>query len=113
SFFNEYLQNLTLATNIAFHLDTTKNAPTGGSLPDSFSFFMLDKNTGLPLFTTTDPTGSDGLFQLDLNGTPGGGLSVFSAPNHEVSFTVTALVPAVPEPSTWLLLGSGLVALFF
>ena len=113
SFFNEYLQNMTLATNLSFHLDATNNPPNLGSFPDSFSFFLLSQNTGLPLFTTSDPTGSGALFALDLNGTTQGGLAVFSVPNHEVTFSVTSPVTSVPEPSTWLLLGSGVLVLAF
>jgi hypothetical protein len=113
SFFNEYLQNITLATNLSFHLDATNTPPGLGSIPDSFSFFLLAQNTSLPLFTTSDPTGSDALFALDLNGTTQGTLAVFSVPNHEVTFSVTSPVTAVPEPSTWLLLGSGVLVLAF
>jgi hypothetical protein len=56
SFFNEFLQPVTLGNAFQFQLYTT-NALTG-LLPDSFSFFILGSN-GLPLVTTTDPAGSD------------------------------------------------------
>ena len=107
SFFNEYLTDITLGTNFSFQLGATTNAPGPGSLPDAFSLFVLDPTTGLPLFTTTDPTGADSLLTLNIDGSPQGVLSVFSAPGGESVVTTSA----VPEPGTMLLMGTGLAFL--
>ena len=109
-FFNEYLTNITLGNSFSFILDATTSGPDLGSLPDAFSLFLLNPVTGLPLFATTDPTGSDSLLTLNIDGSTLGTLDVFSAPGGESVVTVTR-VSVTPEPGTLLLLGSGL-ALF-
>jgi hypothetical protein len=107
SFFNEYLTDITLGTTFSFQLDATTNAPGVGSLPDAFSFFLLDPNTGLPLFTTTDPSGADSLLTFNIDGSSQGALSVFSAPGGESVVSVTS----VPEPCALLLIGTVLALL--
>jgi hypothetical protein len=81
----------------------------GSSTPDSFSFFLLDDSLfPLPLFATTDPTGADALFIVDIDGTSGGNLQIFDSINTGVTWTVTPPT-AVPLPSTALLLGVGVL----
>jgi hypothetical protein len=70
SFFNEYLQSTTLGSKISFQLNATANGPTSGSLPDTFSFFLLDPTAGHSLLTTSDPAGADSLFSLQIDGSP-------------------------------------------
>ena len=67
SFFNEYLQLITLGTSLSFLLDATALGPDFGSAPDSFSFFLLDPSTGFPV-ATDDPTGAGALLTLDIGG---------------------------------------------
>jgi len=110
SFFNEYLQSLTAGKSISYRFGATSNAPAGGSLPDTFSFFLLDPATGLPIFNTTDPTGSASLFELQIDGSPGGLLSTFVGSDTApvASWTVGAAgVAPVPEPSAGVLLALG------
>jgi hypothetical protein len=111
SFFNEVLQGITLGTNIAFTLDATSNAPTGSSLPDTFSFFVLDPAATTSLLTTTDPTGANSLFSLQIDGSSGGILG-----NYNSSPAVSAIIvpgsakpPPVPEPGTMALATAGLL----
>jgi hypothetical protein len=104
SFFNEYLADITLGTSFSFQLDATTNAPGVGSLPDALSLFILDPKTGLPLFTTTDPTGSGSLLTFNIDGSSQGVLNVFSAPGGESVVTASS----VPEPGTLFLMGTGL-----
>ena len=103
SFFNEYAVGLTLGTVIHFSVSFTGAGPSGGELPDSFSAFLLDPSTFLPIFTTNDPTGSDALFLYDFTGVGDSGLAVYSS-----SVTTSDSQNAVPEPGTFWLLGSGL-----
>jgi hypothetical protein len=97
SFFNEFLQPITLGASFQFRLDTT-NEFAGGT-PDSFSFFILDSSL-LPLVTTTDPTGADALFALDLTGTGSGNLSVFESNSTQPNPPTWSIEPVqnVPEP---------------
>jgi len=112
-FFNEYLTDLTLGTYISFGLDVTTNGP-GASLPDALSVFLLDPNTGFPLVTTSDPSGADSLFTLNINGTSEGDLGVYTS---TVDATPGSGSPGsgatVPEPRTSILLGAGLAFLIW
>lgn len=108
SFFNEYLTDMTLGTTISFLLDATTNGPGSPNL-DALSVFLLDPNTGLPLFSTSDPTYSDSLFTLNIDGTPEGNLGVYTS---TVSATAISSTP-VSEPPTGILLVGGLVLLIW
>jgi hypothetical protein len=108
TFFNEYQQGMTLGSAISFQLDLTRNAPTGSSLPDTFSFFILDPTASYSLVNTTDPTGANSLFALQIDGTPGGILGVYSS-----SPSVPVTVTAVPLPGALGLLLSGLAGIGF
>ena len=92
-FFNEWLQPVTFASGLTtFSLDLTNNY-IPASTPDSFSFTLLD-NTFTP-FVTSDSTGADRLFAIDLVGAdtmPDVFTSAFA------TATVTASTGAVPEP---------------
>jgi len=61
---NEWNQSVTFGSTISFQLSLTTNTVTGG-IADEFSFFLLDSN-GAP-FVTSDPTGADSLFDIDVN----------------------------------------------
>ena len=66
SFFNEYIQNLTLGDVLTFIFDTTDNPASPTSFPDAFALFLRDQSTGLPLFTTGDPTGANALLLFNV-----------------------------------------------
>lgn len=120
-FFSELVQGLTLGKQLSFQLDATTNAPSPGSLSDTLSFFLLD-GTGVSnsasaasLITTTDPTQANSLFTLQIDGTNGADVSIFSAsPTVSVTFgPVTNPVTGVPEPAPLPLLALGLGMLAF
>jgi hypothetical protein len=103
SFFNEYLQNITLGNTLHFEIDTTGNAPDPLSFPDAFSFFLLDPITGSSLVTTSDPTGANALFLWNI------GVSSIPDVYTGNQFSVTATpVSVVPEPSTAVLIAISL-----
>ncbi|PTQ83144.1 hypothetical protein C8R21_102147 [Nitrosospira multiformis] len=98
-FFNEVLQNVTLGSLTSFVFNSTENLPDSGSLPDAFSFFLLD-SSGLPLVTTNDPTGANALFLLNIGSDNrleiywGDGFSVIASPIPEpypVTLFITGL----------------------
>ncbi len=101
SFFNELQQGILLGSTISFEADLTTNAPTGGSLPDTFSLFLLDPTASYSLTGTADPTGSDSLTTAQIDGTSGGDLAVYSGSGPDVPITVTAVsgsgTAAAPE----------------
>jgi PEP-CTERM motif len=102
-FFNEFLQGTTFGSGLTtFDLTLSSNF-IGGSTPDSFSFFLL--NSAFTPFTTSDPTGANALFVIDITNatTP----IVFTSAFATVILTPAGAAP-VPEPITLLLLGSGL-----
>ncbi|MEP7162459.1 MAG: PEP-CTERM sorting domain-containing protein, partial [Candidatus Moraniibacteriota bacterium] len=102
SFFNEYLQNLTLGDSLTFTFDTTGNPADPLSFPDAFSLFLLDPTTGLPLFSTSDPTGANALFLYNIGA---------QNPLDIYSTTVSVGPNAVPEPSTAWLIGIALLVM--
>jgi hypothetical protein len=103
-----------MGTTLSFSFTTTDNPPDPGSSPDSFSFFILDPDTGLALFPTSDTTGADALFLFNIGGAGDCDLSlcVYSpVPAIEgFSLSVTPVTPA-PEPGTLALLAAGFGAL--
>lgn len=98
SAFNEVLVPVTLGSTIFFRLETTNMFAAASFVPDAFSFFILNATSNLPLFTTTDPTGSDALFVVNLDGSLNG-LSVYTAANPGPSWTVQPA--AVPLPGAF------------
>jgi hypothetical protein len=111
SFFNEYLTDLTLGNTFSFTLDATTNGPDSSSVPDALSVFLLDPTSGLPLFTTSDPTGSDSLFTLNIDGIYGGDLGVYTATVAATPGSVSS--SPVPEPHDSILLAGGLAFLIW
>jgi hypothetical protein len=95
-FFNELLQDIVLGSTIAFTFDATGNPPDDGSLPDAFSFFILDPKTLMSLIETTDLTGAGSLLLFSIGSSSP--LEVYGSPQ----VTITA-VSTVPEPSSALL----------
>jgi hypothetical protein len=114
SFFNEFLQSITLGSRISFELSATTHAPTGGALPDTFSFFILNPAASFSLLTTTDPTGADSLFSLQIDGSPNGIVASYSAtPAVSVTLTPVGTSNSVPEPSALGLMIFGLLGAVF
>ena len=104
SFFNEYLKNITLGNSLTFTFSATGNGPLGDSFPDGFGIFLLDPDTGLSLVATDDPTGSNALALLNIDGRTLGNFEIFSS-------SVTAHVNPAPEPRSLLLFVSGVCLL--
>jgi hypothetical protein len=115
SFFNEAAVLLpTLVSEITFTVTTTDNGPSTMAAPDALSLLFLDPVSGMPLFSTSDPTGSNALFLMNIDGTMAAGLQIYTADANEVTISaVPGAGTAIPEPSTLLLalLGLGMLAL--
>jgi hypothetical protein len=105
SFFNEQQQLMTLGTSISFELDATTNLPAPGSLPDTFSLFLLDPTGTSSLVSTSDPTGADSLLTFQINDTTNasgavvGEMDVYGAgPSLPVTATLhVQTITAAPE----------------
>ncbi len=98
TFFNELQQGITLGSTISFELDLTANAPSSGTLPDTFSVFLLDPTASTSLTNTSDPTGSDSLLTVQVDGSPSGILGVFSGFAPDIGVTVTSAVGSTAAP---------------
>jgi hypothetical protein len=114
-FFNEELRSLTFGTYLDFSLELTESIALPGA--DEFSLFLLDADLLLPLVSTTDPTGANALFAIDITGAPGGVAYIFDSLTPNASWTLTlqnTLPPSViPDgSSTGALLIVSLVSLY-
>ena len=108
-FFNELILNLTFGTSISFQLHVPEYAV--GVVPDQFSLFLLDSGY-LPLFPTTDPTGANALFVVDITGPTTVSATAFGPANLSGS-NLSIVTPGgpsadVPEPGSVSLLAIGL-----
>lgn len=106
-FFNEVAGLFHLQNKISFDYQTTDAGPQPGAVPDEFTLYVLDPNTGNSLLTSSDPTGAGALLAIDLTGAGGPQVSIFSS-----AVTIGSDIPlaAAPEPaSLWLLLGAVLI----
>ena len=113
SFFNELSLNLRFGSSITFQLHIPEVTSNPGGIPDQFSLFMLNP-ANEPLFGTSDPTGAESLFVVDiLMGVPGGASTAFSPATLTGSslriVTPGEPLPPVPEPATIWLTGAGLL----
>jgi hypothetical protein len=106
-FFNEWLQQVTFGHLTTFTLNVT-TAFTSGT-PDSFAFFLLD-STQTP-YGTSDPTGADSIFAIDLVGDSNTTPQVFTSTNIPSSFTATVTPSTTPEPSPATTVGLGLAVI--
>lgn len=105
SFFNEYLTDFKFGATLSFSLSMTDVSPGSGSLPDEFSFYLLDSSAANSVVTTTDPTGANALFAAGSDGS----LSVYSSARETT--TVTPSVSSIPEPSSLALVAAALLLL--
>jgi uncharacterized membrane protein len=99
SFFNELQQGVTLGSTSSFQVVATTNAPTDGSLPDTLSVFLLDPTASNSLTSTNDPTGSNSLLTLQIDGSSSGSVAGYSSsPTIPVTVKATVTQPmAAPE----------------
>jgi hypothetical protein len=103
SVFNEYLTGFTFGTTISFSLNATENAPGASSSPDELSIYLLATDDMTSLITTSDPTFSDALLTLDLDGSTNGVATVYSVSDPSgvgANMTPGSEGSSVPEPST-------------
>lgn len=123
SFFNELqISYSPLGATISFSFSTANNPPDAdaGSLPDSFSLFLLgpsllDPSALISLLSTTDPTGADALFLFSF-GSGAQGFEVYQTTSTSVEgfFVQVRESPptGVPEPGSLALLAIGATAAF-
>jgi len=108
-FFNEWLQPVTFGTTITFNLDVTTDFASG-STPDSFEFFLLD-STQTPL-STSDPSGGNSIFTIDLTGdSTAPDVFLSTAPSSQFTASVTPSTISTPEVTPGPAVGLGLLML--
>jgi hypothetical protein len=104
TFFNEFSQNFVPGNTLSFQLDLS-NHPQSGPTPDEFTFQLIDGTTSE--VTTTDPSGSNSLIVVDLNGAtvvP----QIYTTTSDGVSIS-PVVTSAAPEPGTCLLLSAVII----
>lgn len=102
--FTESFRGETFGSTLSFTLSPTNSFAAPGA-PDEFSFFLTNSANTDTLVTTSDPTGANALFVLDLRGGATPALTVFASRTQGVNYSVTA----VPEPTTFAFAITGLV----
>jgi len=113
SAFSESFRGHTFGSSLSYMLSLTTNY-AGSGAPDEFSFFLTDpSNSGLVVHTS-DPSGADALFIIDIDGSSQGALTVFTPTTSGVSYSVRASSPAsTPEPSSLIPVGVSVGWLLF
>lgn len=102
SFFNEVTVDLIFGSLITFKVEMSQSAPGAGGTPDALSLFFLDSASGLPMFSTSDPTGANALFMWSVDGSLMDGLSIYQA--VEVAASAQPGAAQIPEPASVLLI---------
>jgi hypothetical protein len=106
-FFDLFAQNFTPGSSLSFLLDLTNTAPAVGNAPDQFTFALATPvGSNLP---TTDPSGSDNLFSVDLTGAPLS-FNIYSTLAEGITAQISPASP-IPEPSFGIAT-AGLFAVF-
>ena len=77
AFYSEIGLRLQSGTRFDSRLELTEVAPLAGSPMSELAIYVRDE-TGIVRVATTDPLGADALAVIDVDGTPGGQLTVFS-----------------------------------
>lgn len=96
-FFNEVIVNLNpVGNSVNFTLTYTQSAPSAGVLPDQISVSLLDSSYK-PLFTTSDPLGTNALVAIDLIGTSTAP-SIYSPAVQTTPGNISIVVPGSNSP---------------
>ena len=103
------VQAFSFGTTLSFDVAITESYEPP-LFPDQLAFFVPTADLTAHLITTSDPSGANALFTLDVNGAPGGILTVYDAFVGDVPAPISVVPGAqrVPEPATWVLIGTGI-----
>ena len=78
SFYNQLIVPMdSVGTQSSFDLELSERVAASSVTPDAFAFFFANSDEAAA-FPTVDPFGTNSLFAIDVNGQPGGDLSVFA-----------------------------------
>lgn len=115
SFYDDVEFLFTPEGTLSFEVDATTNIDTVA--PDTFTFALF--NNSLSPIPTTNPNGFDSFWELDLP-TTGGGTQTISSGTDTTQTSINIAAPAVmpqvstvPEPSSFVLLATAMLAGIF
>lgn len=111
NFFNEEKVKFSLTEiPISFQIDFSYYAPNNQDFPDAFSLFILNAESGIPMFNTTDPSGANASFLFNMSGNPADNFIIYDSNDGNVEIKTQA-IGFISEPPTLFLIIAGLAIL--
>jgi hypothetical protein len=115
SFYNSVSVKFSGASYLSFLLNPTNQPPLSNGFEDMLGLYLLDSTTGIPVFFTDEPLGTQALISWAASGNGNGDLLIYNTIDpSNISWKATFLNQQpnpIPEPATMSLFAIGVVGL--